>query len=224
MSTPKEPPLFDDLAYTRRKIKRQLLLMQEHASDGSAFANCRCIQEKHLDLLSSYAAEGLAMTTDSKEKQFYQWLATWADSQIKEIYAVLDKNNDEQELQLWAKLATAARTVREEVKHETWNIPAVHRQIEHAAYSGAYPEISTAGVMFDHRIKDAGISSVDLQTGQVFIHLNAKLEAHPDLAAVVIDHELAESACNIQCANKCHLKAQHREPAGARHAIERLIA
>lgn len=114
---------FDDLEYTRKKIRQQLELIQEHCSDGSAFANCRCIQEKHLDMVDAYASEGSAITKDEKEKAFYAWLSPWCDATEKHVFDTLDANNDEKELEMWKTLADDVREIRKEVVQGSFTPP-----------------------------------------------------------------------------------------------------
>lgn len=115
---------FDDLAYTRKKIIDQFLLIQEHGSDGSALGNCKCIQEKHLShLLPSYLAEGVAIAKDQKEKDFYAWAVLYCQDKLGYVLSVLDENNDEKELKMWTKLSDEMRDLRHEVEHLTFNVP-----------------------------------------------------------------------------------------------------
>jgi hypothetical protein len=114
---------FDDLKYTRKKIRRQLEVIQEHASDGSAFQNCRCIQEKHLDMLAEYATEGATIASDLKEKAFYGWLAPWSDATLDNVNYALDLNNDAVELKMWSDLADDAREIRRELVSGAFEAP-----------------------------------------------------------------------------------------------------
>lgn len=115
---------FDDLAYTRKKIIDQMLLIQEHGSDGSAFGNCKCIQEKHLShLLPSYLSEGVAIAQDPKEKAFYSSIVLYCQDKLRHVLSVLDQNNDEIELAMWTKLSDEMRHLRHEVEHLTFNMP-----------------------------------------------------------------------------------------------------
>ena len=65
--------VFNDLNYTRTQLAKQLLLIEQHAKDGSALnAGCNCIQEKHLLLVEGLAEEGKTITQNQKEKEYYQ--------------------------------------------------------------------------------------------------------------------------------------------------------
>jgi hypothetical protein len=113
---------FDDLEYTRRKIVGQLGLIQEHCTDGSAFQNCKCIEEKHLINLSGYASEGVTIALEAKEKEFYAWLGPWADKTLDHVLDVLDHNNDAEELAMWAQLADDCREIRHSITDGTFDI------------------------------------------------------------------------------------------------------
>lgn len=64
--------MFDEQAYTEDSIIKQLLLIQAHASDGSAVdGGCTCIQDKHLTILEGLSEEGMTIMADEKKKQFY---------------------------------------------------------------------------------------------------------------------------------------------------------
>lgn len=114
---------FNDLKYTRRGLVGHLLEIQTHASDGSAFQNCKCIEEKHLIGVRSKATEGVTIATDLKEKEFYAWLSPWADKTLDHVLDVLDRNNDAEELAMWATLAEDVREIRHEITNGTFNIP-----------------------------------------------------------------------------------------------------
>jgi hypothetical protein len=120
--TPAYKP-FDDLEYTRRKLAGQLGLIQEHCSDGSAFANCHCIEEKHLINVSGYASEGVTIAPDPHEKNFYAWLSPWADSTLDHVLETLDQNDDDAEKKMWATLADDTREIRHEITNKTFNVP-----------------------------------------------------------------------------------------------------
>jgi hypothetical protein len=117
------PEDFDDLKYTRRKIVQELGAIQEHATDGSAFQNCKCIEEKHLNMLSKYATEGVAIASDPKEKEFYAWLSPWADKTLDHVLQILETNNEPLELSMWALLGDDCREIRHEITEETFNVP-----------------------------------------------------------------------------------------------------
>ena len=112
-----------DTTYTRKKIRQQLELIQEHSSDGSAWQGCTCIPKKHLELLSAYAAEGMAIAADPKEKELYFWLGPWADRVHGYIEDVLDMNDDSIEKTMWKNLADDTREIRKEIEPGQFNIP-----------------------------------------------------------------------------------------------------
>jgi hypothetical protein len=114
---------YDDLKYTRRKIVGQAGLIEEHCTDGSAFQNCQCIEEKHLIKLGATAAEGVTIAENPKEKEFYAWLAPWSDKTLDHVLAVLEHNNDAEELAMWAQLADDMREIRHQVSNQTFDIP-----------------------------------------------------------------------------------------------------
>lgn len=114
---------FNDLKYTRRKLVFHLGQIQEHSSDGSAFQNCKCIEEKHLIMVSGVAAEGVSIADDPKEKEFYAWLSPWADKTLDHVLNVIDQNNDATELAMWANLADDTREVRHEITNGTFTPP-----------------------------------------------------------------------------------------------------
>ena len=114
---------FNDLDYTRRKTVEQLSLIEEHCTDGSAFQNCKCIEEKHLIKLGGYASEGVTIATNPKEKEFYSWLSPWSDKTLDHVLEVLDQNNDATELAMWALLADDCREIRHSITDGTFNIP-----------------------------------------------------------------------------------------------------
>lgn len=76
---------FDGLKYTRDSLAKQAFLVQLHASDGSAFQHCKCIQEKHLFGIEGLAEEGVSLSEDQKEKEFYEWLTGAMREVRKEI-------------------------------------------------------------------------------------------------------------------------------------------
>jgi hypothetical protein len=114
---------FNDLDYQKSKLRQVAELIQNHASDGSAFQNCRCIQEKHLDEQAAYAAETVPMITDEKAKNFLFWLAQYSEYSLKNVNSVLDANDDTKEREMWMNLADDEREIRKEIVNETWNIP-----------------------------------------------------------------------------------------------------
>jgi len=114
---------FNDLEYTRRKLVGQLGLIQEHCTDGSAFQNCKCIEEKHLINAAGYASEGVTIAPEPKEKEFYAWLAPWLDKTLDHVLEILDRNNDAEELAMWAQLADDMREIRHSITDGTFNIP-----------------------------------------------------------------------------------------------------
>lgn len=79
---------FDPHAYTEQSVLEELLLIERHARDGSAFnAGCSCIEEKHLLTLSGLSSEMPTLTKDQDEKEYYEKLAEWARNKRKEIIA-----------------------------------------------------------------------------------------------------------------------------------------
>ena len=77
---------FDGLDYTRGAIAEEVSLIERHARDGSAVdAGCACIEEKHLLTLAGLASEGVTLTTDPAEKDYYLKLADWARKTRLEI-------------------------------------------------------------------------------------------------------------------------------------------
>lgn len=77
---------FDGLEYTREALAKELYLIELHAKDGSAFnAHCSCIQEKHLLGIIGLAEEGITLSKDEKERQFYTDLAQVARELRNEI-------------------------------------------------------------------------------------------------------------------------------------------
>lgn len=123
---------FNDLKYQRKKLIEVLLLIQNHASDGSAFQNCKCIQEKHLNELHAYASETAPIAENQTEKQFYQHLALWSDSTLTHVLQVLDSNNDSKEKAMWLQLAGDTRNIRREITKETWQDQfTIEKDIKH---------------------------------------------------------------------------------------------
>jgi len=121
---------FDEYNYTKRDIMYELYAIQKHASDGSALdLHCSCIQEKHLIGLKGASVEALAVSKDEKEKKFYQWLPSWADSWIDHVYDVLSENNRAKEEEMYIELAEEARTLRKEVDYNRFNIIEKHNHI-----------------------------------------------------------------------------------------------
>lgn len=114
---------FNDLEYTRRELAGELYEIQKHASNGSAFANCKCIQEKHLLGVRTEAAEGVTIASDPKEKEFYAWLSPWADKTLDHVLSTLDKNSDPEELAMWSMLADDCREIRHAITDATFNVP-----------------------------------------------------------------------------------------------------
>lgn len=215
---------FNDLTYTRRELAGESYEIQKHASNGSAFANCKCIQEKHLLAIRTESAEGVTIATNPKEKEFYRWLSPLADKQLTNLLAVLDMNDEKKELEMWAELAEYYRLIRHEITNETFNIiaslPAVIHQIN---YDSPYAEPKEPTIEHVKNLPDAAIADVDFQTGEIHILVNSLLKATPDLEAVVIKHEIDESHCLLECANACHRKAVSLEEKGARHAIREIL-
>jgi rubrerythrin len=114
---------FNDLTYTRRELAGELYEIQKHGSNGSALANCKCIQEKHLIGVRTEAPEGATIATDPKEKEFYRWLGPWADRSLDHVLAVIDANDEKAERAMWATLADDAREIRHSITDETFDIP-----------------------------------------------------------------------------------------------------
>jgi hypothetical protein len=114
---------FNDLEYTRRKLVQHLGQIQEHASDGSALENCKCIEEKHLIMVSGNAAEGVSMATDQHEKDFYAWLSPWADKTLDNVLHTLDMNDLDLEKQMWATLADDTREIRHSITDGSYDVP-----------------------------------------------------------------------------------------------------
>lgn len=80
--------MFDEKAYTEDSIIKQLLLIQSHASDGSAIdGGCTCIQDKHLTTLEGLSEEGQTIMNEEKKKRFYGDLADLARELRKTIVA-----------------------------------------------------------------------------------------------------------------------------------------
>lgn len=117
------PRLFNDLEYTRRELAGELYEIQKHASNGSALNNCKCIQEKHLLGVRTEAAEGVTIATDPREKEFYAWLAQWADRSLDHVLTVLDANVEATERAMWATLADDTREIRHEITNTTFTPP-----------------------------------------------------------------------------------------------------
>jgi len=79
---------FSDLDYTRDALIKQLGLVQLHGTDGSAVdAGCGCIESKHTYLIEALSEEGMTISTDKKEKEFYAQLSDFARFARKEIEA-----------------------------------------------------------------------------------------------------------------------------------------
>jgi hypothetical protein len=114
---------FNDLEYTRRELAGELYEIQKHASNGSALANCKCIQEKHLLGVRTEAAEGVTIASDPKEKEFYAWLSPWADSTLDHVLDTLDVNNDAMERAMWGTLADDTREIRHSITDGTFHVP-----------------------------------------------------------------------------------------------------
>jgi hypothetical protein len=114
---------FNDLEYTRRELAGELYEIQKHASNGSALANCKCIQEKHLLGVRTEAAEGVTIATDQQEKDFYAWLSPWADSSLDHVLDTLDANNEDKEKAMWQTLAADTREIRHSITDGTFAIP-----------------------------------------------------------------------------------------------------
>lgn len=114
---------FDDLKYTRAKVRRQAEMIQEHTSDGSVFEGCDCIPAKHMDMQAEYAAEWVAIATNPKEKEFALWLSQWSNNTLDHIQGVLDHGNSEDEQKLWMELGSDEREIRHEVYSENFGIP-----------------------------------------------------------------------------------------------------
>lgn len=114
---------FNDLEYTRRELAGELYEIQKHASNGSALANCKCIQEKHLLGVRTEAAEGVTIAIDPKEKEFYAWLSPWADKTLDHVLNTLDQNNETQERAMWGILADDTREIRHEITNGTFTPP-----------------------------------------------------------------------------------------------------
>ena len=77
---------FDGNEYTETSAIEELLLIERHARDGSAYiAGCGCIEEKHLLTLAGLASEMCTLTENQAEKEYYMQLAEWARTKRKEI-------------------------------------------------------------------------------------------------------------------------------------------
>lgn len=78
--------MFDEKVYTEDSVIKTLLLIQNHASDGSAKdSGCTCIQDKHLFVLEGLGEEGSTIMSSEKEKRFYADLAELARELRKSI-------------------------------------------------------------------------------------------------------------------------------------------
>lgn len=79
---------FNGRDYTETSVLEELLLIERHARDGSAYnAGCSCIEEKHLLTLAGLASEMPTLSKDEKEKDYYAKLADWARERRLEIIA-----------------------------------------------------------------------------------------------------------------------------------------
>lgn len=77
---------FDGHDYTETRVLEELALMESHARDGSAVdAGCACIEEKHLLLIAGLSSEMPTLTSDAKERAYYEGLASLARELRKEI-------------------------------------------------------------------------------------------------------------------------------------------
>ena len=112
-----------DLPYTRDGLIEELRLIQRHASDGSAFMGCKCIQKKHLAIVAGQASEGVALAPGQKEKEFYAWLSPWARKTRDHVEKTVEKKDREAEKSMWIDLASDAREISKEIDGEGFNIP-----------------------------------------------------------------------------------------------------
>ena len=77
---------FNDRKYTIESIIKELILIENHAKDGSATdAGCGCIEGKHLFAVQGYSEEGILFAKSESEKKYYSWLADVARNQRRKI-------------------------------------------------------------------------------------------------------------------------------------------
>ena len=73
--------VFNDEEYTEESIIKQLVLIENHSSDGSILnAGCHCVEGKHLFALEGYADEGVNIMEQPKKKEFLVALGALARS------------------------------------------------------------------------------------------------------------------------------------------------
>lgn len=107
---------FDGEEYETNRIIQQLLDIEEHCMDGSAVnQGCSCIQDRHLQALTSAAKQYGAIATKQENRQFGADLAVYAETRLKEVYAFHQTHDNSDKKAAWAfylNLAQEVRTIR----------------------------------------------------------------------------------------------------------------
>lgn len=115
--------VFDGLIYTRKGMIKQLLKIEEHSTDNSAYEEgCKCVQERHLLSFEGFAEEGQVIATDEKEKGFDRECTKWAQQSYETVLETLKKSDLEQK-KLYTCLADEAREIRLRIEDESWIFP-----------------------------------------------------------------------------------------------------
>lgn len=86
-----------------------------------------------------------------------------------------------------------------------------------------YEPSGVVHVDYPKDLEDAGETDLDLQTGEISVHLNPKLKKNPALHDVVLQHEIEEGLCGFDCHSQCHEIAVSHEPPGSRAAVRKLL-
>jgi len=72
---------FNDKQYTEDSILKQLVLIENHATDNSILtAGCHCVEGKHLFALEGYSDEGVNIMAEPQKKEFLVALGALARS------------------------------------------------------------------------------------------------------------------------------------------------
>lgn len=104
---------FDGETYESNRIVQQLIDIEEHCVDGSAVeAGCTCIQDRHLQALTSAAKQYGSISKKQENRQFGADLATWTEKRLKSVYDFHQKTANTDKKALWAFYLQLAKEVR----------------------------------------------------------------------------------------------------------------
>jgi hypothetical protein len=104
---------FDGETYESNRIIQQLIDIEEHCLDGSAvLQGCSCIQDRHLQGLTSAAKQYGSIAVKQENRQFGADLAVYAETRLKTVYDFHQKHTNEDTKAAWSFYLDLAKEVR----------------------------------------------------------------------------------------------------------------